>query len=63
MSIGCRTAIPADVAILLLQGFISLRELYLLRGSSAFIMFPLDYCRVTSGIMLGGCERKTRDVC
>ena len=38
MSIGCRTGIPADVAILLLQRFISFRELYLLGGSSAFIM-------------------------
>ena len=63
MSIGCGTGIPADVAILLLQRFVSFRELNLLRSSSVFVTFPLDYYHDPSGSMLGGSKRKTRDIC
>ena len=48
MSIGCDTGIPAYVVILLLQQFVSFCELYLLHIFLVFVMFPLDYCHVTS---------------
>ena len=63
MSIGCDAGILTDVAILLLHWFDSLRELFLLHGSSVFVMFPLDYFCVTSDTMFGGGKGKTRDVC
>ena len=63
MSIACDTGILTDVVILLLHWFDSLRELFLLHGSSVFVMFPLDCFCVTSDNMFGGGKEKTRDVC